>query len=43
MKLVQFFLGFIQYFQKFIKSFSVLAEPLTKLMQKNEPFEWNDA
>ena len=25
-----------------MKSFSVLAEPLTKRMQKNSPFEWGD-
>ena len=42
MKLIQSFLGFAQYFWKFIKTFSMLAEPLTKLMWKNSPFKWGD-
>ena len=41
-KEVQSFLGFVQYFQKFVKSFSMLSEPLTKLTWNNSPFEWGD-
>ena len=41
-KKVQSFLRFVQYFWKFIKSFSALAKLLTKLTWKNSPFVWGD-
>ena len=37
---VQSFLGLANYYRKFIKDFSKLAIPLTKLLQKNIQFEW---
>ena len=35
-KYVQSFLGFVQYFRKFIRNFSAIAEPLHKLTRKDE-------
>lgn len=34
------FLGFIGYYQKFIKNFAFIAEPLTRLLKKEIPFLW---
>ena len=40
---VRNFLGLAGYYQKFIKGFSTLALPLTKLTRKNKEFVWDDA
>jgi hypothetical protein len=37
---VQQFLGFCNYYRRFIKDSSDLAEPLTRLINKDVPFEW---
>ena len=37
---VQQFLGFCNYYQRFISKYSEKAEPLTRLTKKNEPFVW---
>jgi hypothetical protein len=37
---VQQFLGFCNYYRRFIKGYSDIAEPLTKLTKKDAPFEW---
>jgi len=37
---VQQFLGFSNYYQRFIPKYSGKAEPLTKLTKKDEQFEW---
>jgi len=37
---VQQFLGFCNYYPRFIKGYPDIAEPLTKLTKKNVPFEW---
>nr|GEU65642.1 putative reverse transcriptase domain-containing protein [Tanacetum cinerariifolium] len=37
---VRQFLGLAGYFQRFIKGFSLISKPLTKLTQKNKKYEW---
>jgi ribonuclease HI len=37
---VQQFLGFCNYYRRFIKGYSEVAEPLTRLKKKDIPFEW---
>ncbi|KAF5686551.1 hypothetical protein FCIRC_2830 [Fusarium circinatum] len=41
-KETQAFLGFANYYRRFIKDFSKIANPLTELTKKDKPFEWND-
>lgn len=41
-KETQAFLGFANYYRRFIKDFSKIANPLTELTKKDRPFEWND-
>ncbi|GKB95810.1 putative reverse transcriptase domain-containing protein [Tanacetum coccineum] len=36
------FLGLAGYYQRFIKGFSKIAKPMTKLTQKKVKFEWGD-
>jgi len=38
---VQSFLGFGNFYQQFIKSYSTLAKPLTNLTKKDQPFKWS--
>ena len=38
---IQAFLGLVNYYRKFIKGFSGIATPLTKLTYKDTPFIWN--
>lgn len=40
---VQAFLGFANFYRRFIKDFSNLAAPLTQLTKKNVPFHWNQS
>ena len=35
------FLGLVGYYRRFIKDFSRLATPMTKLTRKEVKFEWN--
>ena len=37
------FLGLVGYYKRFIKYFSRLAAPMTRLTQKEVKFEWNDS
>nr|GEX70071.1 putative reverse transcriptase domain, ribonuclease H-like domain protein [Tanacetum cinerariifolium] len=37
---VRQFMGLASYYKRFIKGFSLIAKPLTKLTQKNKKFEW---
>nr|GFC21760.1 reverse transcriptase domain-containing protein [Tanacetum cinerariifolium] len=37
---VRQFLGLAGYYRRFIKGFSLISKPLTKLNQKNKKFEW---
>ena len=41
-KEVQSFLGFGNFYRKFIVKFSTLAAPLNNLFKKNTPFEWSE-
>ncbi|GJY22427.1 putative reverse transcriptase domain-containing protein [Tanacetum coccineum] len=36
------FLGLAGYYRRFIKGFSLIAKPLTKLTQKNKKYEWGE-
>ena len=39
---VQFFIGFCNFYRRFIKDFLKIVRPLTRLAQKDTPFEWNE-
>ena len=43
LKEVQSFLGFLNYYRKFIKEFASVAKPLTMLTRKGIDFEWTPA
>ena len=40
---IRSFLGLAGYYRRFVKDFSKLAAPMTKLTRKGVKFEWNDA
>ncbi|KAH0375210.1 hypothetical protein KCU92_g10240, partial [Aureobasidium melanogenum] len=42
-KEVQSFLGFANFYRRFIKGYSSLATPLTKLTRKDQPFDWDSS
>ena len=37
---VRSFLGMASYYRRFVKDFSIIAKPMTKLSQKNVKFMW---
>jgi hypothetical protein len=37
---IQSFLGLAGYYRRFIRDFSKIAKPMTKLLEKNKAFEW---
>jgi hypothetical protein len=37
---IRSFLGLAGYYHRFIKDFSKIAKPMTKLLKKNKAFEW---
>lgn len=42
MKELQSFLGLCNYYRRFVKSYSHIAKPLTRLCKKEEPFIWTE-
>ena len=40
---IRCFLGLAKYYRKFIRDFSKIAAPLTRLTRKQEKFVWNEA
>jgi len=43
LKEIQGFVGFVNFYRRFIKNFSKLVKPFTQLTRKNTPFVWNEA
>ena len=39
---VQLFLGFVNFYRRFIEGYSMLTRPLTDLTKKSEKFFWSD-
>ena len=39
---IRSFLGLVGYYRRFVKGFSKLATPMTRLTQKNVKFEWSE-
>ena len=37
---IRLFLGFANYYKRFVKNFASMAGPLTDLTQKNVPWQW---
>jgi DNA-binding transcriptional regulator PaaX len=37
---IRSFLGLTRYYRRFIKDFSKIVKPMTKLLEKNKAFEW---
>ena len=38
----QSFMGLMAYYRSLIKNFSIMAEPLNKLLRKNDPYDWTE-
>ena len=38
---IRSFLGLAGYYKKFVKDFSKIASPMTQLIRKDVPFEWD--
>jgi hypothetical protein len=37
---IQSFLGLVGYYRRFLKDFSKIAKPMTRLLEKNKDFDW---
>jgi hypothetical protein len=42
LKTLRSFLGFLNYYRRFIMNYSAISRPLNDLMQKDKAFEWKD-
>ena len=42
LKETQSFLGFTNYYRKFIKDYSRIAEPMTRILKKDKKEEWGE-
>ena len=40
---VQSFIGFCNFYRRFIKAFSKIVKPMIRLTRKDQPFDWNAA
>jgi hypothetical protein len=40
---IQSFLGLVVYYRRFLKGFSKISKPMTKLLEKDKKFEWTPA
>lgn len=38
---IQVFIGFANFYRRFVKNFSAIAGPMTRLLKKTVPFDWN--
>ena len=41
-KQVRMLIGFLTYYRRYIRNFSIIAEPIRRLLQKDIPFEWSE-
>ena len=39
---IRAFMGLAGYYRQFVQDFSVIAEPINRLLRKSQPFEWGD-
>ena len=39
---IKAFLGFTGFYRQFVLNYAKIAQPMTKLLRKNEPFNWTD-
>jgi hypothetical protein len=39
---IQSFLGLAGYYHQFIKDFSKIAKPMTRLLEKSKDFDWTE-
>jgi hypothetical protein len=39
---IQSFLGLVGYYRRFVKDFSKIAKPMTRLLDKNRDFDWTE-
>jgi hypothetical protein len=40
---IQCFLGFANFYRRFVRNFSKIVAPITRFLKKDVPFQWDDA